>query len=553
MKQKTVHYIYVFFILFSFKGIIAQDLTLKLFANDNTKTTVLKKIKYLKTHKDTISLNLEIDKVSDYLKNIGYFMNTLHKIEKKNNEYVAFFSLNSKIDNAIIKINATSEIYFEKTALKNGIISIPIKKLEIMLSNISKKLDKEGKSFSKVQLKNISLKDKTIFADLEIEPSKKRIINRIIIKGYENFPTSYLKNHYNIKPTTIFNKQKIKEISKISKNLQIITEIKPPEVLFTKDSTLLYMYLRKNQHNNFDGIVSFASKENGDVLFNGTIDIRLNNILDTGEKFQLFWNSIGEEKQEIKLATEIPYIFNSKFSPNISFSIYKQDSTFLNTKFDSKLFYNFNSKIKFAATYNSESSENLQENLTNNIEAYSNYFLGILFQYNIPKNDFFFNDLFHLKINPAIGKRKTDENSINQFKIEASASYIWDLNLRSSIFIKNKTGYLNSDSFIYNELFRIGGANSIRGFNEQSIYTNNYTYINIEYRYLTSEKSYLYTITDLGRVKVNSKNNNLLGIGLGYLFNTRNSQVNIGIVAGKDNDKVSTRNTQLLINWVNYF
>ncbi|WP_299062151.1 ShlB/FhaC/HecB family hemolysin secretion/activation protein [uncultured Polaribacter sp.] len=539
---------------FSFDGLFAQEITLKIIATNTNESEILNEIDYVKNHKDSISLYAEIYKISDYLKNIGYFTHTIDSIKNSSTNYIGYFSLSDKIEHAIIKVDSNSEIYFEDLKLKDNFVTIPIEALQNRLSTISKRLDTEGKSFSKVQLKDISIKGKILYGNLKILLSKKRIINKIIIKDYEDFPKSYLKNYFNISSLTVFNQQKIKEISLASKSLQFIKEIKAPEVLFTKDSTLLYLYLKKQQNNSFDGIVNFTTKENGDLLFNGNINLKLNNILNTGEKFELFWNSIGEERQEFKVSTNIPYIFNSKFSPEISFSIYKQDSTFLNTKFDSKLFYNINPKTKLAITYTSESSENLIANINNNIETFSNSFLGFQFQYNIAKNDYFFNDKFNLEINPSIGKRTTNNNTLNQFKIEASTSYIWDVSLRSSIFFKNETGYLNSDSFIENELFRIGGANSIRGFNEQSIFTNNYTYFNVEFRYLTSEKSYLYTITDIGRADINSKNNNLLGVGLGYLFSTKNSQINIGLVLGNVNsNQTSISDTKFIINWTNFF
>ena len=554
LNKKTTPYIYILLALLSYTGTFAQAFSLKLTSLNKTEANILNKINYQKKHKDTILLNLEINILSEHLKNLGYFTNSIDSIKNKDKEYVAFFNLGNKIDNAIIRTSKESEIYLEKFNTTENTFSIPIEKLQTTLLKISTNLDSEGKSFSKVKLKNVTIKNKTLFADLVINPSKKRTINKVIIKGYDNFPKSYLKNYFNIKPTDIFNQEKILEISDASKNLDFIKEIKSPEILFTKDSTLLYMYLKKHKNNSFDGIIGFASKENGELLFNGNLEIQLNNILNTGEKFGLFWNSIGEEKQELKLTTTIPYIFNSRFSPELTFSIYKQDSTFLNSKFDSRIGYHINSKIKLALTYNSEKSENLKENLSNNIETYSNYFLGVQLKYSIPKNDFFLDNKFHLDINPSFGNRETTNETTNQLKLEASISYLWDLNLRSSIFIKNKTGYLNSDSYINNELFRIGGANSIRGFNEQSIFTNKYTFVNLEYRYLTSEKSYLYTITDLGRIDLNSKNENLIGLGFGYLFNTNNSQINMSLSTGKTNQqKTDLKSVKLTINWKNYF
>ena len=539
-----------------YNNISSQELSLKITSANEKEINVLSKIEYLKKHKDTTSLNSEIIRISNYLKKIGYFTNTVNEIKKENKKHTVFYSLNKKIENAIIRVNSESKVYLENFKIKNNTISTPISDLQSTLYNISEKLDKQGKSFSKVQLKNINIIDKTLFANLFINQSKKRVINKIIIKGYENFPKSYLKNYFNIKPNTIINHHKIKEISKTSKNLHFIKEIKSPEILFTKDSTLIYLYLNKKKNNSFEGIVNFASKENGDVLFNGNINLSLNNILDTGEKFELFWNSIGEEKQEFKLSTEIPYIFNSKFTPQISFSIYKQDSTFLSTKFNSKLFYDINNKTRFSLTYTSESSENLNKNLYNNnkIKTFSNYFIGFQFEYKLPKNDFFLNDKFSLEVNPTLGKRKTDNESSNQFKIETSTSYIWDLNIRNSIYIKNRIGYLSSDTLINNELFRIGGANSIRGFNEQSLITNNYNYFNLEYRYLTSKKSFIYTITDIGKIKVNSKNENILGLGIGYFFTANKSLINISTSLTKTKSQTTDLNTlKLNIIWKNIF
>jgi long-subunit fatty acid transport protein len=268
----------------------------------------------------------------------------------------------------------------------------------------------------------------------------------------------------------------------------------------------------------------------------------------------LFWNRIENERQELKLTSKTPYIFNTRLSPEISFSIYKQDSTFTNTTFNSKIAYSINSKSHFGISYNAESSENLTKNNLENIETFSNFFFGLQFKYNRPKNDYFDHDKFFIEINPSVGKRKVDQEQSKQFKIEATASYLWDVNFRNSIYIRNKTFYLNSNSYLNNELSRIGGANSIRGFNEQSIFSKKFSYLNLEYRFLTSEKSYLYTITDIANISTPVGNENLLGIGLGYLFTTKNAQINLSSALGRSSSKgFDFDQTKLSINWTSFF
>ncbi|PQJ74975.1 ShlB/FhaC/HecB family hemolysin secretion/activation protein [Polaribacter gangjinensis] len=532
----------------------SQEYSLELISKKKQEQIILDKINYQKKSKNSTSINSEIEKIANVLKNLGYFTNTLDSIKNIDKKYFAFFSLNELIEKAIIKVDSIESSIIKNIKIENNSFETPIKNLESILVSISESLDNQGKSFSKVQLKNIQIKNKTLFADLEINPSKKRTIQRINIKGYENFPPSFLKYYFRIKPSTIFNQKKMEEISINSKNLPFINEIKPPEVLFTKDSTQLFIYLSKRENNSIDGIINFASKENGGVLFNGMLDVRFQNIINTGERFEIFWNSIAEERQELKITKEIPYIINSILSPEIAFSIYKQDSTFLNTNFKANLKFNLDHFYKLGIQYESESSENLAQLVENNIKTFSNNFYGIYFSYTKPRNDVFYFNKFQFEISPAFGKRKSTNDISNQFKIKSSISYIWDLNLRNSLFIKNETGYLNSDSYLTNELFRIGGANSIRGFNEQSIFSERYTFFNIEYRILTNPTSYLYTITDFGQFSSINQQKNVLGLGIGYLFNTGNSQINLNASVGKnDSNTIDFKEVKLIINWKNYF
>ncbi len=212
--------------------------------------------------------------------------------------------------------------------------------------------------------------------------------------------------------------------------------------------------------------------------------------------------------------------------------------------------------MTFALTYGSENSENtLQNNTSATVQDFDNSFLGARLTYQVTNNDTFNNNKFYLNINPSFGNRNSNNKKNNQFKIDFEASYLWKVNYRNSIFIRNKTGYLNSDDFIKNELYRIGGANSIRGFNEQSLFTSQFSYFNLEYRYLTSQNSYLYSITDFGKIKtLNTVSENLYGLGFGYLFRVNNSQINLGYVLGKSSSSsFDVNNSKLLIQFVSFF
>lgn len=536
------------------KGIIAQKIILSLSSKDSLENITINRIDYQKSHTSLKSVHKEINSFSKKLKLVGYFNNSIKSSILKDSIHTTIFDLGTKTKKVIIKI-PDSHTNSLQLKTNKGRIELKIENLSVFLNSISNKLEKNGESFSKAFLKNIILKENILYAELSITQTLKRKIDRVIIKGYDNFPKSYISKFLNIKPNTIFNQRKLKDISQGLKSLSFIDEIKPPEILFSKDSTLIYLYLKKKNNNFFDGLISFNSKENGNgLVFNGHLDLELNNILNTGEQFKLLWKANGEERQSLQISTKIPYIFNSSFTPSFRFNIYKQDSTFLNTKFSSKISYDINQKTSLRLTLNSESSESILNNNTN-IQSFNNLFLGSELIYQKPSNSSFFKNKFYLKTSFSFGNRRFSNSKTNQFKTTIISSYLIQLINRSYIFLKSEAGYLNSNNYLTNELYRLGGINSIRGFLTESTFTPKYFYSNIEYRYLTSNRSYLYSITDIGFYKSQSLlNKNLTSIGIGYLFPIKNSYINISYILNKtDNSSFSFNNSIIGIKFKSFF
>lgn len=535
-------------------SVCSQDFSLEINSNKTTENIFLSKIKYKKKHIDSTALYVELNRVQKHLKMNGYFLSRIDSISKKGEKYIAYLNLDKKIDSVFLKHKSISKQILQKYKFKNNYIKTPINQLEEILNEISTFQELKGNAFSKIKLKKLRIDNKTLYAEIDLITSKKRKIDKIILKGYDNFPESFIKNYLNINSKTTFNKKKLMEISKLSKGLDFVSETKPPETLFKKDSTLIYIYIKKIQGSSFDGLVNFNSRENGKLQFNGYLDLKLKNVLNKGEQLNLLWNSFGNEKQEFSISVQTPYIFNSKLTPEFTFSIYKQDSTFLNINLNANLKYQIKDHTNLFATYSSEDSQNNTEAISNNISTYKNYFIGFGYEYKITKNDVFKNDTFFLNINPSFGKRKTINNASQQIKIATTLTYLLALNRKNSIYFRNKTGLLNSTNYFENELFRIGGNKSIRGFNEQSIFVKNYLLQNIEFRYQTSKSSYLYTITDLALISTTNSKEKLYSFGLGYLFNANNSQINISTAVGTNTkNPLDFKNTQFFVNWVNFF
>ena len=535
--------------------IFGQKNELILVAKDTIQNRIVSEIYHTKKHLQKKDALDEIDRILQQVKKRGFFTARIDSISKTNKELIAYLDLGKKINEIIIvtKKENTNGI------IDSGIDSIKIKTREFsdLTNQLLKQIDRKGNSFSEITYVNPLLKNDTLFLEMKISNSSPRKIDKVITRGYEDFPKKFISKYFLIDKNTVFSKQKLNQVSALSNKLDFIKEKKAPEVLFKKDSTHLYLFLDKIGISSFDGLVNFSSKENGKgLLLNGNLDLKLNNTFNTGEKFEIIWNKVSDEKTDFKINSYVPYILNSKFSTTLEFYLYRQDSTFINTNFELKTDYSINQKSHASILYSSEKSNYLLNISNNDLASYSNYFIGLGYELKKSSTSNLYKYKNGLNLNLTIGKRKTDRESINQLKFHFSAFANVQINNRGYLNIKNESGLLTSKNYLLNELFRIGGANSIRGYNEQSIFTNGYSYSNIEFRYSLDTSSYLYSITDLGVYKENttSKIKKLLGIGAGYQFRIGNNLVNLGyVISTNSSTNAKLNSSRLVVRWTSFF
>jgi len=138
-----------------------------------------------------------------------------------------------------------------------------------------------------------------------------------------------------------------------------------------------------------------------------------------------------------------------------------------------------------------------------------------------------------------LGKRETNSGSESQFFGNLNLSHNLYLNKKNSINIRSQNYYLNSNTYIINELFRFGGINSIRGFNENSLQGNTFSSILSEYRYAFNDGIYLHSIIDYGyyQDKTSNISNSLVGLGFGFGLATKNGLLNFVYANGSTKDQ----------------
>lgn len=530
----------------------AQNFHLRLIGSSDSENKVLDSLNYNSKHKNIKSLTDEIHFTSEKLSKIGFIENQILENSKQNDSsYIAKFCLNQRINSIHIYIGRNPAIIdliaLEKT--KDTII-LPYMETESFLDQTLLKLEQKGYALAKLKLINIHKKKKTLYADLQFETGQQRQLNAIVVKFDEShkknsFPEGHLSQINRKYRNNSFNQDVVRKIHNDFENFRFISQIKYPEILFTKDTTKVYIYLEKRKSNTFDGYVGFSNNENNKIVFNGYLDLTLENALKAGEQFSLNWKSDGNNQKTFKASIDLPYLFKSPVGLKAQIYIFKQDSIFQNTKtsIDLGYFVDYNTRIYLG--YQSTESSDIQNTNNTTISDYKNAFLTSNLEYtNSDHTNSTFPKKTKLSITLGTGKRTTNGlietlETSKQIYINLNAMHNFYLNKKNCINIKYQNYFLKSDTYIINELYRFGGMNSIRGFAENSLQANFMTAIITEYRYIISQDLYIHSIIDYGYYEDKSTNNkgNLLGFGFGMGLKTKNGHLKLTFANAKTTNK----------------
>lgn len=532
--KKFLLFTFIFFYLNSF----GQNLRLGIDAENEKAKKTVDSLNYKKEHQNAKSIIDEGNLVSDKLTKLGFIENEILETKKLNDSTFQFkFNVGKKTDYIYIHIGEKFSGYLDD---KEDTLKIRFEETENFLNETLSKLERKGFSLARLKLVNFKKNKNALFAELVLETGNQRQLNDIVINGYDKFPEGHKKNIKRLYRNKTFNQENLKKVHDDFNKFRFVNQTRYPEILFTKDTTKVYVYLEKSKPNKFDGYIGFSNDDEDKVNFNGYLDLLLVNSLNVGEEFTLYWKSDGNKQRTFNAGIELPYIFNSPFGLKASLNIFKQDSTFQNTKTAIDLGYYFNYNTRLYVGYQSTESSDIQNTNNSSISDYENSFLTSTFEFlDFKMDDFLFPEKTRISLKGGFGKRNSKLESNKQSFLDFNIKHNIYLNNNNSFNIKSQNFYLQSSNYIINELYRFGGINSIRGFNENSLQGNFLTSILTEYRYVLAPSIYVHTITDYAyyQDKTSGISDRLLGIGFGFGLLTKNGLLNLVYANGSTKDQ----------------
>lgn len=501
------------------------------------------------------------------------------------------------------------QAYLPPAATIKGIVfnTSPIQDLQ---EKIVKDLARRGYPFAAVSLDSFKLDGGNISATLQIDSGRLYKIDSIRSSGEVKITPNYLEKYLQLPKGSVYNSNKLEQISKRIEEVPFLKEAAPWQLTMLGTGAVVDLYLEPEKSNQIDLLIGFLPGFNAQgerkFLVTGEANIQLKNAFQRGELIGFNWQQLQQQSPRLQLHYNHPYVLRSDFGMDLTFDLFKKDSSYLNLSAAIGVEYFARAAAKgliYLKTFSTNILEidTMQVMLNKKLPAQIDLqvlSLGVGFTDNT--TDYRYNPRKGAQWELSLeGGKKTirknttitniidphfdynqlyDTIALNSYQLTAhiKLGYFMPLGKQSTFKLALAGGWLESPAVFSNELFQIGGNKLLRGFDEQSIFAAQYGVATAEFRYLLNRNSYFSAFSDLGVTSnrnllggnpgssgngnngtgnsTGSSSSMYLGFGLGMAFETKGGIFNLAVAMGKqDVLAFNPSQTKIHFGYVNYF
>lgn len=491
------------------------------------------------------------------------------------------FELGERFEWATLSQGNLPDQLLSKTGYKPNFFNqkiVNFRKVSRFFEKIIEHSENNGYPFASIELRALEILNTQVSAEVAFNSGPYIVFDSLSLVSKNKIKPAFLSAYLKIKPGSVYDQRKIDNIPDLINPLPYLSLKDQPVLYFANEQCRVSLDLIDQKASAFDGIIGFLPNENetGKLLVTGQVYLELENLFRSGKRLGLNWQKVNSQSQELDLVYDHPGFFRLPIDFGFAFNLYKQDTTFLTRKLGLNIFYNNNSKGRIGVNYRREVSSLLETDTIRVSESpiYADYnlnYYGVLYRYNSLDHPIFPTIGWEIKIDADIGNKNIIKNAYiddDYYSDIPDQGFQWmtrfwidkyfSLRPRNILHAKFSGGYMDGDQLFLNDLFRLGGLNSIRGFNEMFFYASNYIIGTLEYRYLFENESQLVVFFDGSYLGLDINNESYtdypFGVGAGISISTGAGLLNLIYAVGKSNDQpFSIRFSKIHIGYTGRF
>ncbi len=430
-------------------------------------------------------------------------------------------------------------------------------RFELEINEVVRDFNRRGFPFFKIMITPMFVSEDSLDLLVTVDNYKEQVtIDTIVLLTDAGISKSFLLGRLKIREGDLFNILEIKEFELKIKRHPFLSLQGPLVTRFSTSGAILELPVKGRVIGSFSGIVGLATNSlTGKTLLTGDLNLSIQNGFKNGELLELSWKRPSQLSQFLEINTEYPFIFGTQYGVTASFELQKRDSSYLKigSSFHGLVNIGYNTHFSAGIDYNAIdflvsnfSKKNVHRLL---YSAQGNYYWNN--NRGVERSNF-------LEVKVGLGERRLRDSTGGKnilLDIRLIGEYNLNISQNSVLKVSVSFGSLQTKAMLQSEeLNLLGGVNSIRGFDEKSLYVKDWAYITTEFHWFFEEKSTIFPFVQSGRYILIPDSfivtRDFISFGIGTGVNTSAGKLSVYWALGKNfREPLVGRNSKIHIGY----
>lgn len=429
--------------------------------------------------------------------------------------------------------------------------------LERDIDNLLERYEQRGFPFARCVVTSVDrrsgLETDSLDIALQIDEGERVTIEEIRVQGNKETDASVVVRETRVNRGDLFNPTKLNAIKPRLTRLNIFSSVSEPELYLRSGKGGLLIKVQEGRTSTFDGVIGYipgtAAGQSGYVT--GLASISMRNLFGTGRKLSLRWQREDRFSQELGLRYQEPWIFGVPASVGGGFLQRQQDTTYVRRVFDLKGELMLSEELSISLLFSSESV--IPSSDSTNLRAFrsSTTTFGGEILYDTRDDNYSPTSGARYRTDYQYGRKRISNIPTALVSRVPQRTTVQKFSLDLDVFLTLFQGQvvamgvhgreLRSGQLEDSEMYRLGGARTLRGYRESQFIGSRVVWMNTEYRFLLARRTFVYGFVDNGYYlrpaddvrSIPRSDSFKLGYGIGVQLETGLGSIGVSFALGE--------------------
>ncbi len=387
-------------------------------------------------------------------------------------------------------------------------------RLELDIEELLTRYERAGYPLAQCQVENVvrhaGEESDSLDITLAIDEGERVTIDEIQVLGNKETDAAVVVRETRLGVGEPFNPVKVDAIRQRLQRLNIFSDVSEPELYTRNNKGGLLITVREGNTNTFDGVIGYipASSDGERGYVTGLASIAMRNLFGTGRKLDFRWQREDRNSQELGVHYVEPWLFSAPVNLGGGFFQRQQDTSYVRRVVDFKAELMFSEELSASVLFGSENVIPSADSGASRVFRSVTTAFGVELLYDTRDDLYSPTGGARFRTDYSVGKKRLSDIPV-VFSSRVSErvttqKFALDLDVFLSTFTRQVFAFgfhgreLQSGQIEEGEMFRLGGARTLRGYRENQFIGSRIAWSNTEYRFLLARRSFFYGFFDGG-------------------------------------------------------